>query len=92
MLPAAMAVQVTPQPTPNPNALKFTLAGKRFAAPLTFADAESAKGTAFAEAIFRVKGVRSVFATADFVTVTKEPAADWATMTPAVKRALESAL
>jgi len=87
-----MAVQVTPQPTPNPNAMKFALAGHRFAKPLTFGDAAEAMGTPFAEALFRIGGVRGLFATADFVTVTKEPAADWAQILPAAKRALESSL
>ena len=29
------------------------------------------------ETIFALPGVKSVFATANFVTITKEPAADW---------------
>jgi hypothetical protein len=85
-----MPAQVTPQPTPNPNALKFSIAGHRFASPLTFGDAAAAKGTPFAEALFRIQGVRGLFATADFVTVTKEPAADWSHILPAAKRALEA--
>ncbi|MGH7162773.1 MAG: NifU N-terminal domain-containing protein [Planctomycetota bacterium] len=87
-----MTVEVTPQPTPNPNAFKFTVPGRRFAPPVTFSDAEAAKGNRFAEAVFAVPGVRGIFATLDFVTVTKDPAADWARIAPAVKRALEATL
>ena len=46
-------VQVTPQPTPNPHAYKFTLIGHRFDAPLTI-NAGNAAGTPF-EGIFLKK-------------------------------------
>ena len=67
---------VTAQPTPNPTAYKFTIEGHRFDAPVTVGSAAEAEGTPFAP-LFALPGVKSVFATADFVTITKEPAADW---------------
>jgi len=63
------------QATPNPQAYKFTLEGHRFDAPKTV-DAGSAAGTPF-EGLFALPGVQSVFATADFVTVTKAPDVPW---------------
>ena len=38
--------QVTPQPTPNPQAYKFTIAGHGFASPLSL-DKTTAAGTPF---------------------------------------------
>ncbi len=87
-----MAKTVTPQPTPNPNAVKFSIAGHTFDAPMTFANAGSASGTSFAEAIFEIPGVVSIFCTADFVTVTKDSDADWAAIMPSARQALESKL
>ncbi len=84
-----MVKSVTPQPTPNPNALKFTIAGHTFDAPVTFANAGAASGTSFAEAIFEIPGVVSIFCTADFVTVTKDSSADWDAILPSAQQALE---
>lgn len=82
-------VQVTAQPTPNPMAFKFTLAGHSFDGPATV-DAGSAAGTPF-EGLFEIPGVASVFATADFVTVMKTPDADWSAIVAPAKAHLEQA-
>jgi hypothetical protein len=83
---------VIPQPTPNPQAYKFTIEGHRFAAPVTIGSAAAAAdaGAPF-DAVFAVPGVASIFATANFVTVTKQPSAAWDAMLPAVRTAIESA-
>ncbi len=83
-----MPIEVIPQPTPNPNAFKFTVRGKTFDGPVTFGSADAAAGTPFAEALFKIPGVTSCFATADFVTITKEPAADWGHILEPAKLAL----
>jgi len=79
---------VTPQSTPNPNAMKFTIAGHTFDAPRTFGAAD-AEATPFAAAIFAMPGVVSLFCTADFVTVTKDSTAAWETIVPGAQAALE---
>ena len=79
---------VVAHPTPNPQAYKFTIEGKSFAKAVTLSGAEAAKGTPFAP-LFAVPGVAGVFATANFVTITKVPAADWAPIIDATKRVLE---
>lgn len=81
---------VIPQPTPNPAAYKFTIEGHRFESPLTIGDQAAAEGTPF-EGLFRLDGVASVFATADFVTITKRPDADWSTIVDPARQALENA-
>jgi hypothetical protein len=80
---------VIPQPTPNPAAYKFTIQGHRFDRAVTIKDAASAEGTPF-EPLFLLPGVASVFATADFVTVTKRPEADWSELAGPARKALES--
>ena len=81
------------QPTPNPNAGKFTvnrpvLEGN---ASKSFYNAEDAAGNSLASALFELEGVASVFMVADFVTVTKTAAADWEQLVPAIEAAIERA-
>ena len=66
---------VRPSTTPNPNAMKFTL-------DVTLAeriDTTRGEGTdsEFAREVLAADGVASVFGVNDFVTVTREPGADW---------------
>jgi hypothetical protein len=81
---------VVPQPTPNPQAYKFTVEGHTFAKPTTVGSAAAAAGTPFA-GLFRLPGVVSVFATANFVTITKAPGADWSAIIEPARKALEKA-
>jgi hypothetical protein len=76
----------TPSPTPNPDATKYTL---DIALPemINIGSAAAAAGNPFAEAVFAAGGVASLFGTADFVTVTREPGADWEAITAAVQAA-----
>ena len=67
---------VISQATPNPQAYKFTIDGHSFDGPITISSAADAAGTPF-EGLFALPGVAGVFATSNFVTLTKEPAADW---------------
>jgi hypothetical protein len=72
--------------TPNPDALRFTLdvpvEGMR-----NITSAEAAADDPFAAAVFGTDGVVAVFATADFVTVTRAPGTDWAPIVAAVEAA-----
>jgi hypothetical protein len=82
------------QPTPNPQAGKFTVdrvlvEGRR---GQTFDSIEAAAGVPVAERLLAEPGVRGVFIVADFVTVTKEPDADWKELAPRVRSALREVL
>ncbi len=77
---------VIAQPTPNPNAMKFTV-GTRVGGPVTFRKGEEADHP-LAAAILATEGVASVFWTADFVTVNKAAEGDWATIRPEVESML----
>jgi Fe-S cluster biogenesis protein NfuA len=65
--------------TPNPEVLKF-LPGRDVMGEgaRDFRDPEEAKVSPLAAEIFNVEGVRRVYFGPDFLTVEKEPGADWA--------------
>jgi len=79
---------VVPQPTPNPNALKFSV-GVDVGGPATYTPAAESDNP-LASALLAVDGVLSVFMTADFVTLSKAPEADWAVISPAAQQILQS--
>ncbi len=81
------------QETPNPQAGKFTV-GRTLVEGrgVTFDSPGAARGNAMAERLLAEPGVASVFMVADFVTVTKDPAADWAELAPRVQAALREVL
>ena len=78
---------VTPSSTPNPNAMKFTL-DHALDEMVNVTRPQDAAGTPFVAALFELTGVVGVFGTADFVTVSKVPDADWADLVPAVTEIL----
>jgi hypothetical protein len=83
-------VDVTPETTPNPNALKFTLdrpsTEKRTE---TFRDGSDATESPLGARIFGLGGVTNVFLTSNFVSVTKLPGEDWDLLAPRVITAIQ---
>ncbi|WP_027135265.1 NifU family protein [Geminicoccus roseus] len=76
--------------TPNPATLKF-LPGQTIieGGQVEVLDADEAERVSpLARRVFGVDGVRSVFITKDFVAVTKQAAADWYLLKPAVLGAM----
>lgn len=71
---------VVAQPTPNPNARKFTV-GKPVGGPATFTPANADDDPTAAD-LLAIDGVTSVFMTADFVTVTKTAEVEWTAIEP----------
>ena len=78
---------IVPHHTPNPNAMKFSV-GVEVGGPRSYV-AANAGDDALAGELFGIEGVASVFMTADFVTVTKQPGADWSGMVAEVEGILE---
>jgi hypothetical protein len=76
----------TPSPTPNPDAMKFTL-DTTLPEMINITGAAAAAGNPFAEAVFAAGGVVTVFGVNDFVTVNREPGADWDAIITAVQAA-----
>ena len=71
------------QSTPNPATLKF-MPGREVcpAGVHDFRDAEAAKDSPLAEALFAQEGVRGVFLGPDFIAITKDEAHEWAHIKP----------
>ena len=81
------------EPTPNPNAMKFTCSSKVIAkGSMSFENAAVAQKDPLASAVFGVSGVKSVFAVNDFVTVTKEPTASWDELQPRLETVIAESL
>jgi hypothetical protein len=66
--------------------MKFTLDTK-LEAMFNASNATDAASIPFAADVFAVGGVSSVFGVNDFVTVTREPGADWEPIIDAVREA-----
>lgn len=89
----ARRVEVWAESTPNPDAMKFSASVP--VAPrgaLSFDSAEAAASHPVGRAVFAVGQVRSMFAVNDFVTVTREPGADWGALAPRLEAAIAEAL
>ena len=80
-----MAVLV--ETTPNPRAMKFTV-GVPVGGPATYVDAADADESV--APILDIEGVRSVFMTGDFVTVTRTDESSWDTIVDEVVAILEA--
>ncbi len=63
--------------TPNPNARKI-IVDEPAQQPMSFFNADAARGYALAERLFAVQGVSSLLFLRDFITVNKSPEAKWA--------------
>ncbi|WP_343043366.1 NifU N-terminal domain-containing protein [Texcoconibacillus texcoconensis] len=85
-----LAIQVQAEPTPNPNAMKFT------ANQVLFEGSKSAsfkKGDdvdhPLAKELLALEGVDNIFGFGDFVTVNKQMDADWDSILPEVEAAFD---
>jgi len=74
----------TSAPTPNPNAMKFTL-DVTLPGSIHFTSADAAADNPFAAAVFAAGGVASVFGVNNFVTVKSQPGAEWDDIVEAVR-------
>jgi hypothetical protein len=81
-----MAVRV--DPTPNPNAMKFSV-GKPVGGPGTYVAGAEADEE-FVTPLLGLDGVASLFFTADFVTISKTPTGSWDEIVPSATAILES--
>lgn len=78
-------VEVTTRPTPNPNALKFSLDRPATAGRAeTFREGSDPADSPLGAKIFALGGVTNVFLTADFVSVTIDNPGAWDAMEPKV--------
>jgi hypothetical protein len=87
-------ISVRFQPTPNPNAGKFTVNRPVLEGPASksFYSADQAASEPVASALFSVAGVAELFMVDDFITVTKQPDAAWDRLVPEVISAIERSM
>jgi Fe-S cluster biogenesis protein NfuA len=86
---APQGIHITAEVTPNPNTLKFNVSRTLVEqGSLNFPDREKAKGSVFAERLFDIPSVIGVMVGRDFITITKEPAAQWPAMAEAIISAI----
>ena len=83
-----MEMPVEISPSPNPNALKFTV-GRDVGGPKTYVAGQDVDDPLAAE-LLALGGVTSVFMTADFVTLSKEPDASWDAIAGQAKSLLDA--
>ena len=83
----AEPLQVAVSPTPNPNALKFTLNRVVSDRGLTYRDAAAAE-TPWAKALLAIPGIVGVFGINTFISVNKRPEASWDAIVPQAEAAL----
>lgn len=74
--------------TPNPATMKFLPSRTVVASPVSFEDRKAAERSPLASALFAVDGVESVFFGTDFISVTRAPQAEWASLRPVLLSAL----
>ena len=84
-------IEVWTEPTPNPNALKFTLT--RVVAEgrsKTYSSPDAAAASPLAKRLFEIAGVKSVFFLNNFITVTREPDSDWVALARQVEQRIKA--
>ena len=78
-------IDVKPEPTPNPNAVKFTLDRPAVEGrSQTFRAGSDPAESPLGARLFALDGVTNVFMVSNFVSVTKEDEADWNELVPLV--------
>lgn len=84
-------VDVMVDPTPNPNAFKFTLdRAVTEGGSQSFANKEQAEANPLAAKLFELPGVQAVFFLNNFVTITRDPAASWDALVPEVVNVIQA--
>ena len=79
------------QPTPNPNAFQFVINAPIISSGTkTFENIDDAKGDSFAEALFQIYGVESIYLKESFVTVTKSETIGWHTIFEKIGETIEN--
>lgn len=86
-----MAVNITIQETPNPNAIKVNTSERVFEGPAS-TSLKSGDHTEhpLARALLDIEGIDNIFVINNFVTISKHEAADWEAIIPQVEEAFKT--
>jgi len=74
--------------TPNPNSIRVGLSAPLFPVAKTYRTSSEAEGNALAQALIAIPGVVQVFMLNNFISVNKDPGAEWAKIEPKVAEVL----
>jgi Fe-S cluster biogenesis protein NfuA len=84
---------INTQPTPNPDALKFMMNKSVIkSGTKSFSNKEEAAGDFFAEALFGLPGIRNIYLSQDFVSVTKSMMEEWHDLVEPIQQSIEKNL
>ncbi|HZE95799.1 MAG TPA: NifU N-terminal domain-containing protein [Planctomycetota bacterium] len=78
--------------TPNPNSIRVGLSESKFSKPTTYRSAKDAAAEPVVEALFGIPGITQIFTMNNFITISKDPAAQWSTIEPKVAEVLMAKL
>lgn len=84
-----MMTLVSVDTTPNPNSMKYNLS-EPLGMTATFTAENAAAAPPFVQELLAIQGVNSVFCTASFVTLNRDPRTDWPAIMDAARRVFES--
>lgn len=88
----AMSVPFQIGTTPNPNSIRVGLSESKFAKPTTYRSAKEAAAEPVVEALFAIPGITQIFTMNNFITISKDPAVQWASIEPKVAEILMARL
>jgi hypothetical protein len=71
-----MITLISIETTPNPNSMKLNL-GETLATTRTYTAAEKASAPPIVQQLLQIEGVISIFGTASFLTLNRDPRVDW---------------
>ena len=80
-----MAVEIVVEITPNPHSRKFTLSQPVTVKSISVTTREAATAYPLAVKLFAVPGVKTLYMMNNFITVSKDPSAQWEPMLPALQ-------
>lgn len=84
-------VDVMVDPTPNPNAVKFTLdRAVTEGGSESFANKEQAQANPLAAKLFELPGVAAVFFLNNFITITRDPEFSWDSLVTEVVNVIQA--
>ena len=83
-----MSVPFQIGPTPNPNSIRVGLSQPMFPKATTVRSAADAGDSAIAKGLIAIPGVVQVFMLNNFISINKEPGADWAKIEPKIAEIL----
>lgn len=87
-----MPIRITQfQPTPNPNAVKCVIDHRLPDTPRSYFNRDQVDSDPLAARLFDIPGITNILIHESFITVGKDPAADWKPIKSAVELALRDA-